>query len=51
MNRTREQIKAAKARKEWQSLQEQKLREESNETPNLKKVKSSTKENNLRDSA
>jgi len=51
MNRTREQIKAAKARKEWQSLQDQKLKEETNKKPNLKKVKSPKKENKLRDSA
>ena len=28
MNRSRQQTKAAKARKEWQRLQEQKLKEE-----------------------
>lgn len=51
MNRTREQLKAAKARKEWQRLQEQNLEEETSKIPKLKKVKSDRKEDSLRDTA
>jgi len=52
MNRTRQQIKAAKARKEWQLLQEKKLKEEEmSHPPKLKKVKNTKEENQLRDTA
>lgn len=45
MNRTREQLKAAKARKEWLRIQESK--EEKNQTPNLKTVKPVEEKNAL----
>jgi len=51
MNRTRKQIRAAKARKAWKNLQEQILDAEKNKMPNLKKVKNTKKEDSLRDSA
>jgi len=47
MNRTRKQIRAAKARKAWKNLQEQILEAEKNKMPNLKKVKNTKKEDSL----
>lgn len=52
MNLTRVQTKAAKARKEWQRLQEQKIKKEDRgKMLNLKKIKESIKEDALRDTA
>lgn len=52
MNRTRRQLKAAKARKDWEHLQEQKLKKEkADKKPELKKVKNTEKEDLLRDTA
>lgn len=48
MNRTREQLKAAKARKEWLRVQKEK---EVREKAVLKKVKTVLNEDSLRDSA
>jgi len=48
MNRTREQLKAAKARKEWLRVQKEK---EVREKSILKKVKTALNEDSLRDSA
>jgi len=52
MNRNRQQIKAAKARKEWQRLQEELLLEKKkSKTPTLKKIRRSKKRDVLRDTA
>jgi hypothetical protein len=52
MNRTRHQIKAAKARKDWELLQKKQREEkESNERSHLKQLKNQLMEESLRDSA
>ena len=52
MNRTRQQLKAAKARKEWQLLKEkQRIENTKIVTRKLKKVTNAKRESSLRDTA